>query len=80
MGVQRFSSSYLDYYEQYLHNFDPSNTTSDDPGIIFSAGSETPGTATVTSLVPFAGQVRLDNMLDESGNLQTFKAAFDCGW
>jgi hypothetical protein len=80
VGVLHFSSSYLDYYEQYLRNFDPANTTSENPGITFSAGSETPGTATVTSLVPFAGLIQLDSLLDENSNPQTFQASFDCGW
>jgi len=44
------------------------------------AGSEPPGLVTVQSVDPLAGEILLDTLMDESGNPQTIRAGFKCGW
>lgn len=81
LQVFHFPMSTLDFLEQYFSHYNLEDTESiDDQGITYTAGTEAPGMVTITSLVPLAGEIQLDNMVDESGNLQTFKAAFNCGW
>jgi len=80
LQVLHHQSSVLEYVDQLYRNWDPANSNPGSEGITFTAGSETPGTVTVRSLEPLAGEIQLDNLMDAAGNLQTFKAAFDCGW
>ena len=52
----------------------------DSLGTAFSAASDESGLVTVLSLDPLTGEVQLNNLRDESGNSQTFRAGFQCGW
>jgi hypothetical protein len=56
------------------------NSSTDSLGTKFDAGSDNPGTVTVRSVDPLAGEIRIDSLVDESGNTQTFRAGFRCGW
>ncbi len=70
--------SVMDYMDKF-YNADP-NSASESIGISYYGGSDSSGTVNIRSIDPLAGDVRLDGLGDDSGNIQSFQAGFNCGW
>ncbi|HEX7567849.1 MAG TPA: hypothetical protein VF355_04725 [Anaerolineaceae bacterium] len=70
--------SVIDYMSQ-LFPADPNNS-SDILGIDYYGSSDSSAMVNIRSIDPLAGDVQLDGLADESGNLQSFSAGFQCGW
>jgi hypothetical protein len=63
-----------------LASTEEGNSSSDTTNTTYDAGSDTPGKVTIQAVNPLTGEIQLDDLVDESGNPQTFKAGFQCGW
>lgn len=56
------------------------SNSSDSLGTSYYGSSESSGTVNIRSNDPLTGDVQLDGLADESGNTQSFRAGFRCGW